>query len=341
MTGRWMNAATAVLIFLLAVLSVLIGLNFTELGREIQGLSSQNLEVAPLYRFMVILDGSDSDAVISLKQGLDGATEDFGVMYELWSFDGEDKGAQIRRQMDIGIESDVDGIFVQAMADEDFESLFNKAKLRQIPVITLGNEIPSAEKLSFITYNRYQMGSRIGKLLNENLAADYVADGKVILLQNSNLVDWDQALAIQESMYEGFQVTPINVESSGESILNAEGLANDILREYGDIRAIICLSSTETLGVIQAIKERNMINEIVVIGSGDSEEILDYVQRGVLYATIVPDNARIGYEAILDLTKYKAGAFVSQYRDINVNIITAAELQNYMDIRTGEAVDDE
>lgn len=335
MNKRWINISTIVLMVILVVLVVLIGLNFTELRKEMQSQSANKLDNPPNYHYMVIVDGSDSGSVNELKKGLDGASEDFGVIYELWSFSDDDRNNQIKRQMDIGIESDVDGIFIQASYDPDFSALFNKAKLRNIPVITLGNELPSAEKLSFITYNRYQMGSYIGKMLNEHLASKYIDDGTVILLQNSNLVDQDQALAMQDAMYQGYVVKPIRVDFNGEIILNSEDVAKEILRENEDLRAIICLSTAETLGVIEAIKDMNKVNDVVVIGSGDSEEVIDYVSRGVLYATIVPDHARIGYEALLDLTKHHEGNFVSQYRDINVRVITDKDLEAYLSMKEG------
>lgn len=335
MKKRWINIITLVLIVILLVVGVLIGFNFSQLGRDFQIRATHEFEGAPRYRYMVIVDGSDSGFVSELKNGLDGAMEDFGIIYELWAFEGEKKEENIIRQMDIGIESDVDGIIIQVFEDEAFSALFTKARLRNIPIITIANELPSLEKVSFITYNRYQMGSRIGHMLNEHLASNYISDGTIALLQTSALVDQDQALAMQEELYHGYEVKTIQVDFEGENILNAEGAARDIINDYSDLRAIICLSSEETLGVVQAIKDMNKINDVTVIGSGDGEEILDYVSRGVIYATIIPDNERIGYEAMLDMTKYKDGLFVSQYRDIFVRFITEKNLAAYLEQQEG------
>ncbi len=338
MNKRWMNFITAILVIILIVVSVLIAINFTQLSKDIEIKSSNKTEGLPKYRYMVIVDGSDSGFVDELKIGLDGAMEDFPIIYELWSFAGEDKEERIKEQMDIGIESDVDGIVIQVFEDEGFNQLFTKAKLRNVPVITLANEVRSQEKVSFITYNRYQMGSRIGKLLNEHLASEYVADGTIIMLQTSTLIDQDQALAMQEELYPGYIVKPHRLDNEGDNFLNAEGVARDIIEEHEDLRAIICFSNQETLGVVQAIKDLNMINDVTIIGTGDSEEILDYISRGVVHATIVPDNQRIGYEAMLDMTKYKDGHFVSQYRDIFVRFITSKNLEIYLDEE--EAIDE-
>lgn len=336
MNNRTINIITLMLILVLISVSVLIVMNFTQLSKEFQIRETYDFDEPPRYRYMVIVDGTDSGFVEELKKGLEGAREDYNVIYELWYFAGEDKEEAIKRQMDIGIESDVDGIVIQVFEDEEFNALFRKAKLRNIPVITLANEVPSEEKVSFITYNRYQMGSRIGRMLNEYLASNFVQDGTIALLQTSPLVDQDQAMSMQKELYHGFEVTPIRANLEGENILSAEEIAYDIITDYDDLRAIICLSSKETLGVVQAIKDLNKINDIVVIGSGDSEEVLDYISRGVVYATIVPDNAQIGYEALLDMTKYKDGLFVSQYRDISLSFITEKNLEDYLEHKEGD-----
>ncbi len=331
MIKRWRSALTLILICILIGVSVLIGLNLTQLSKEIQVGSVFDEANPPSYRYMVILDGSDPTYVDKMTSGMDKASEDYSVVFELWRFDSADRRDRIIRQLDIGIESSVDGIILQAFEDERFDDLFIKAKRYNIPIITIANDVPSQEKVSFITYNKYQMGSRIGRLLHETLIKENYAEGTIAIIQNSALFNQDQAFAIQEELPSGFQVRPIKETSQSDTVLNSEGLASEVIRDYPDLRAFICLSGEDTIGVIQALKDANKLNEVLVIGSDDDEEILDYINRGVLSATIVPDIENIGYEAILDLNKYNEGMFVSQYRDIAVKIVDKSNLSTYLE----------
>lgn len=328
MRKRLLNLITIVLLVVMIGLSVLTAVNFTTLTQQIQTIDR---EEPPYYRYMVILDGSDANFVAQMENGLNKASEDYSVVYELWAFKGETKEDSILRQLDIGIESRVDGIVVQAFEDQRFTELFLKATRNSVPVITIDDDVPSQEKVSFVTYNKYQMGSRIGRLLNNILSQSGTDEGTIAIIQNSPLFNQDQAFAIQEELNDTYKVQPVNADSESERFLNAEGLAKAIISEYDDLAAFICLSSEETSGVVSALKEANMIDDVIIIGSGDTEEILDYINRGVVEATIVLDIENVGYEALFDLTKYNNGQFVTQYRDIDVDIVDKSNMKTYLE----------
>ncbi len=320
------NGVTIVLIMILIVLSALVGINLTKLNREVVEGSVFSKKEPPTYRFMVIIDGSDANFVDEFEKGIHEGALNNNVAYEMWHFDGEDKSEKILRQFDIAIESNVDGIILQAFDDEGFDSTLQKANARNIPVVTIGTDIPAQEKVSFISYNQYRMGTQIGKLLKEYFDKKGVHTGSIVLFQNERIENSDKALAINEVLDHRFNIQRVRNELSGDNALNAVGTTQSILRQYNDIVGIICSNGEETLGTIQALKDQNMINDVVVIGNDDYEEILDYVEREIIFATVVVENEKIGFEAIEEMVKYKNNEFVSQYRDINENILRRQEV---------------
>ena len=335
-----LNGITVLLIIILGVLSVLVGINLTKLNEEVIERNNFSKKQPPKFRFMVIIDGSDTNFVEAFEQGISEAALLNEVAYEMWYFDGEDKGDKILRQFDIAIESNVDGIILQPLEDERFDYVLQKANERDIPVITISTDIPAHEKVSFISYNQYRMGTQIGKLLLKYFEEKDIQEGSIVLFQDGQIENSDKALAINESLDNQFQIQRVRNDLSGNDALNAVGTTQKILRQYKDIVSIICSNGEETLGTIQALKDQNMINDVVVIGNGNYEEILDYVEREIIFATVVIDNKKIGYEAIEEMVKYKNNEFVSQYRDINENILTKQEVlrirQNKNDLK-GEA----
>ncbi|MBN2220890.1 MAG: sugar ABC transporter substrate-binding protein, partial [Vallitaleaceae bacterium] len=111
--------------------------------------------------------------------------------------------------------------------------------------------------------------------------------------------------------------------------LSAEEATRNVIRENPDLIAVVCSSGEETLGAIQALKDTNKIGDVMVIGNDDYEEVLDYIERGLVYATVVADNELLGYEAIMNMTNHKADLLVSQYKDIRVRLITKSNLDEY------------
>jgi ribose transport system substrate-binding protein len=311
------------------VLGFFVVLNFTNISRNMNEGTQFSKTNKPLYRYMIILDGSNQSYVNELRRGAETAAKDYSIVFELWAFEGEDKVDKIIRQFDIGVESNVDGIIIQAMDNEAFSETLGKANYRNIPVITIGTKIPRDNIVSDISYNEYQIGSQIGKIISGYFKSNEISSGTIVLFQNSNSNGLDNGLAIKEKLTDAFVIKPIFIDYEGENTLNAEGVTKDILRQYSDIVAIICSTGEETLSAINGLKEMNRINDVLIIGSDDYPEILDYVEREIIYATTVSDNERLGYEAIVNMVENNNGQFVSQYRDIRVNIISKLGLDEY------------
>ena len=338
MINRTIKILSVLLIGILVGVGVMVVINFTTISHTLSVDSGFNKDNPPKYRFMVIIDGTDPSYVSKINKGVTKACNDYSVVFELWSYEGEHKEENILRQFDIAIESKVDGIIIQAFNDERFNDILEKANQKQIPVITIGTDIPEKEKISFLSVNRYQLGSRVGKLLNDKLTSINSDGGTIVLLQNDQAYHFDQALALNEQLDDKYVIKPEKVSYKGENILNSEGLTRVIIDKYEDLVAIICSSGEETLGVIQGLKDTNKMNDVIIFGFDNSKEILDYIDRGIIYGTIVADNERLGYEAVENLYKYYNNEFVSMYKDISVNIITKFNVDEYL-IELGEKND--
>jgi len=329
MAKRLLNMITILLALLLTVLIVLVTLNFTRLSQEFSTSNSFDLNNPPVYRFMVILDGTDKSYVDEVSFGVSKAAKEYGVVYEMWHFEGEDKEANILKQFDIAIESEVDGIIIQPFEDQAFDEVLRKSNARNIPVITINEDIPGQEKVSNLSYNDYSIGNTIGNLLKDEFAKDDINQGTIVLFQDNLDVGQDMGSGIQEKISPRFTIKPIVDEFSGEESLNAVSETIKIIDLYKDLKAIVCSNGDETLGVIQALKEMNKLNEVLVIGNDDYDEILDYVERGTILATVVTNNERIGYEAISQMVEHNKGKFVSQYKDIVVELIDSSNIHSY------------
>lgn len=331
MNNKLINLFTMVLVAVLVVVSTYVVANFTRLSAGLYDESYFSRENPPQYRFMVIVDGTDKSYVQEIELGVMKAARDYGVAFEMWYFEGEDKENQVLKQFDIAVESGVDGVILQAFSDPRFADILSKANYRQVPVITLDEDIPSREKVCFMSYNDYAIGNMIGDSLQQVFLEKDITKGTIVLMQE-NLEDGkNMGSGIQEQLRDAFVIRPEIDEYIGDDSLNAEGKTGMILNTYSDLVAIVCSNGEETLGVIQALKDNNKINEVMVIGSDDYPEILDYVKRETITATVITDNERLGYEAIVNLVDYNNGAFVSDYKDIRVNLLTGQFVDAYIE----------
>lgn len=330
------NILTGIFVVVLIVTTFLIISNYTRVEWDDSFSYRFNEMTPPSYHVMVIIDGSDTRYTETLKIGIEESALDYNIAYEYWNFSGERKNQKILDQFDIGVKSNVDGIVIQALEDERFNKILDEANEKNIPVITIETKIPKSERVSFISFNRYQIGSKIAKKLKSRLLSLEIYKGTIIMFDSIDGSINDQAIALNEGLNRNYHVKVAEMKYNGKNILNAEGATKELLDEYSDIIAIICNNSEESLGVIQALKDANKLDYVQVIAFGDDSVILDYVKRKVIYGTIIPDIEAMGYNVIKNLIDYKNGNFVSSYQNIHVEILLKENVEEYIEGKSHE-----
>lgn len=320
------------LLIVLAYVGTNLVLNLTKIEFDNASQSIFSKGEQPVYRVMVIVDGSDVDYVDQLRVGIEEATRSHRVAYELWDFDGDNKNDAIIDQFEIGVYSNVDGIVIQALEDDRFDHVLEEANTKEIPVVTIETAIPKAERVSFITYNRYQIGTTIGKKLQTYYFNNNTYTGTVVMLNQNNTDLKDQAVGIKEGLGIYYDLEIRSLDDGGRHLINAEELTLEVLSEYDDLVGIICNSSDESIGVIQALKEANALDRVEVVAFGNEDTILDYIDRDIIFATVVPDVHQLGVDVIENLVQYKNGGFVSTYQTINIDILTKENVEMHLEV---------
>ncbi len=331
MKNKLLNAIMLILITILGISGIVIIGNYAAIKIEDSSLYLFK-ESKPDYHVMVIVSGDDKGFVENFRAGIEKGAINEHIAYELWQFDGSDKHQEILRQFDIALKSDVDGIIIQAFENEAFNDILIEANLLGIPVVTIETTIPASERVSFISLNRYQIGDELGKILKAQLFNLQIYDGTVIMFDSLNEPINDQAVAINENLKRYFDVRVEDMGQEGQVILNAEEITKSLLNRYPDIVSIICNSSEESLGVIQALKNENRLDDIQVIAFGHDEVILDYVKREIIFASIVPDIEDMGYNAIKNIADFKRGDFVSSYQNMPFMILTKENVSPFLEV---------
>lgn len=327
MSKTFSRIITIMLLLVLIGASVMVFITFASMGQNIVADTGYSVDQKPLYHFMVIINGTDESYVSILREGIDLGAEYYDVTYEFWDISDADTQEAILQQFDIGVYSEVDGIIVETYNNEAFQEVMEKAYEKGIPVVSINEDITNAKKISHMELNQYSVGSRVGSAIN--LAG--LEHGTIIVLQNENLLYDDRAKGIYDYLSGDYNVDIEIIENQGQNIINAEELTKQILSDNDDIKAIVCNDSNVTMGVISAVKDTNNVGNILVIGYGFNDDIQGFIEKEVVYATVIVEYRHLGYSCIEALVKEKRGNFVSDYASVNVEILTKENLQEYLD----------
>lgn len=283
------------------------------------------------YHFVLIAQNTDDPFWQSVKNGAFKAAKEFNVAVE---FNGPKLNNIIDelQYLDIAIASKVDGIATHVLDEEKFTPIINKAVAMKIPVITVEADAKKSERTAFIGTNNFQLGVEGGKLL----AKGTNGKAQVAVVLNSygndtgNITQNLRISGIRDAIKgfgNGIEIKTIRTSQMG--ILSAGEVTNEIINEFPNVNAIVCTSTEDTIGAAQVIVDLNKVGNITIIGYGDLPEILRYVEKGVIYGTVVSNPTDMGYQSIKSLVEIKMKNATSAYVDTGVQGVSQENIKEY------------
>src|SRR5579863_1602192 len=158
-----------------------------------------------------------------------------------------------------------------------------KAVAAGIPVITIDSDAPSSKRLFFIGTNNYQAGFIGG----QRLAQELKGKGNVVVFtmpEQPNLQDRLRGYKEALSNAPEIKITRI-VDIQGDPRIAFDTTTQIVGKERDKVDAFVCLeaqSGKEVAGVLNSYH----VTGKVVIAMDTDQETLDWIQKGVIAATI-------------------------------------------------------
>lgn len=313
--------------------SIIVSLYYVRhIGEEFnQAEFLQKKQTIPRYHFSIIIDNLETPFWQAFRKGVQQAVDEFNVVVEINGVNGIEEMEKSLQYLDIAVASKVDGIITYVLQKDAYIPYINAAKKEKIPVITVESDAQGSLRDCFVGTNDFELGKRAGEMMAE------AADGKAqiaIILQSyvNDIYDATSNLKIEGfkdaiNAYEDMEVVTIKTSSKG--IFSAEDITQDIITNHPEIDAIFCTSSKDTIGTTQVIIDFNRVGDITIIGYDDLPNILDYIEKGVIYGTVVRDPRTIGYESIRTMVKILEGEYISSSITTDVDVVTKDNINQY------------
>lgn len=283
----------------------------------------------PKYHFYFIAQNLVDPFWKEVRQGLEAAAKEHRVVVE-FNAPRFNSPQEELRFLDIAVTSEVDGIITHVSSGADFTSLINKAAGKGIPVVTIENDDKNSYRNSFVGTNSFELGKAAAGLMIK--ATGGKANIAVIV---SNDLEPD---AISQNLkMNGFlstlkdypEMKVVKTYTSKMGILSAEEITQTILGGIDNINAIFTTSSVDTIGSAQLVVDRNKVGSVAIVGYGDTEEILRYISKDIIYGTVMSDPYKMGYESLEALMDIKEKNNVSTFIDTGVKVITKENVGEY------------
>lgn len=320
-----------IILMLLIIISVGISITYSRMLDKviIQSQGEVVPKQEPKYHFSVILNNKEEQYWKDIKKGIEEASLEFLSAVEINFTEDDGEYEDTLKYIDIAINSDVDGIITKGFSGAEFIKLIEKADNRGIPVITIDTDSPLSKRKVFVGTNGFEIGTKEGKMLVDategTASVAFIQDMKKGENQNKTQIDGFKD-AVKEKEIE------IRVlENSSLDILSVKNIAQRIIVDYPEVNVIVCSDANDTMGVAQVIVDYNKVGDVKIIGYDSLQEIFDYVEKGVIYGTVIPNPMMIGFESVKSTYEIMENGRTSSYVHTDVDIVTGRTLKKYKD----------
>ncbi len=262
--------------------------------------------------------GQPMDFWAIVQQGIKEASREFGaqvtVTGPMYEREVEDQIRIMRRV----IKQNPRLIILAASDYNKLRKPVKEAHDHGIPVITLDSAVNSDIPISFIATNNVEAGRKAGREML-NLLRDKKR-------KNIAIVSHIKGAATAIERERGVRAACKGCNIIGTWYCDVEEdkaykITTELLK-YHNIDGIVALNEVSTLGVAQAVEELRAKDRVIVVGFDNAPREIEYLEAGVIKATVIQNPYKMGYLAIKTAVQYLKGQAVAPLINTGSLLIT-------------------
>jgi ribose transport system substrate-binding protein len=320
-----------ILIGMLIVLLVMYGnLTFNSKVKTQEEAEVEN----PKYHLQLIIQNTNENFWTSFEKGAHTAQEEYGVYIEFVTLEQMDVD-NLREAVEMGVNSGIDGIALQAADSEQTLLMIEDAKEQGVAILSYENNSNIISETPMVGTNSYSLGNYAGNMAVE--ASKGQAEVAVVINSAGNSGDEVYNSLIIEGIKNSFgaygtmNLRDSNIYTINTEMFEAEKVASAIINSKDRPDLIICMDEKCTPGIAQILVDNNMVGDIKLVGYGITAKTLDYIDHGVIYGTICPDAYEIGYDTVKQLIQSLEGEQISDKVSTGLYTIDKSNVRQYLE----------
>lgn len=209
----------------------------------------------------------------------------------------------------------VDGIIAYVDSDEEADISAVRTDGSQIPVVTTGMYMTTVGQISYIGTSWWEVGKRIGEE-----AGKMITDDKTVCIIGNNTQNNPVYSSLMNSLQRELKNSHSSVEYDEIQELSALYMAENLNRiKYPML--IICVTEAETLKTAQVIADLGLKSRTQLIGYGNSEPLMLYLNNGIIKKLVCVDSENIGETAMKQLYEYRSKGYANSYVAADIRVI--------------------
>ena len=227
------------------------------------------------------------------SNGLSRAARQLRVRAEMVGPDGYDpKAEQLELHRLIGLPEKPTGILISPADPGLMKDDIDAAIAAGIPVITVDSDSPGSKRLLFVGTNNYQAGVMGGRVAAQQLKGK----GNVVVFtmpEQANLAERLNGYKFAFNDHPGIKITDV-VDIKGDPRIAFDTTTDIVEKRRDKVDAFVCLEALAGKEVADVL-DRNKVNGKLVMAMDTDESTLNWIQKGLIAATIAQKPFTMAY----------------------------------------------
>jgi len=175
------------------------------------------------------------------------------------------------------------GILISVSRPDLFQDAINAAVASGIPVVTLDSDAPDSKRVLFVGTDNFRAGQESGRRMAEILKGK----GQIVVVTipgQLNLDERARGVADAVKKYPGIKIIQTMDDNGDPRVANDSISA--LIKAKASFDGVVCLEASGGSGVAEALHRLDMQGKIPVVAFDKDPATLDWIERGVITATI-------------------------------------------------------
>ena len=216
------------------------------------------------------------------EAGLHDVAQQMGVKAELVGPENFDPQEELRA-FQKAVSENPAGILISVSRPELFQEAIGAAITQGIPVVTVDADAPDSKRVLFVGTDNFRAGQESGKRIAEILKGK----GNIVLITIPGQLNLDERVrGVNEALkkYPGVKVIQ-TLDDNGDPRVANDSISA-LVKGKASFDGVLCLEASGGSGAAEALHRLDLQGKIPVVAFDKDPSTLDWIERGVITATI-------------------------------------------------------
>ncbi|CAM3291564.1 substrate-binding domain-containing protein [Brevibacillus invocatus] len=255
----------------------------------------------------------------TVKLGAQMAAREFDLNLNFYAPDYENDPQSQIELVEQAARDGYDALVVAPSDEQVMQKALEQDNKQSMPILTLDEEGEYPMIRSYVGTDNYEMGKKAG----EKMLAIIGKLGQVALIgsgeKQANTKRREQGVLDVMNGTAGVELVATRYVQSDKR--QAGDLAREVIRSYPGVEGIIALDASTATRVAAEIERLGLQGKVKVVAIDSPPEVLEYLQEGVIQATIIQNPFSMGYLGVKYALEASEGKSIPKRLDTGTKVI--------------------